>query len=71
MYKEYQEIVAMKCRLETVYSNGVELYLDGEPITPTGIMEHFVKEDSVYMPDFVINEEGVLTQIRYDKVDEK
>ena len=30
MFEEHQEIVAMKCRLESIYSRGVELYLDGK-----------------------------------------
>ena len=36
-----------------------------------GIVERFVMEDSVYMPDFVIDEDGILTQVRYDKIMEK
>jgi len=71
MFEEHQEIVAMKCRLESIYSRGVELYLDGKLMSPAGIVEHFVREESVYMPDFVINEEGILTQVRYDKIVEK
>jgi len=71
MIENHQEVVAMKCRLENIYSKGIELYLDGKPMSPAGIVEHFVHEESVYMPDFVLDEDGVLTQIRYDKVVEK
>lgn len=58
----------MKDRLEAIFNQGIELYLDGKPALPDSIVERFVREDAVYMPDFVINEEGILTQIRYDKI---
>ncbi len=68
MLKNEKEMMTMKDRLEDISSQGIELYLDGLPASPSGIVERFVREDVVYMPDFVINEEGILTQVRYDKV---
>lgn len=68
MWSDKTEIIAMKGRLENILSQGIELYLDGKPASPAGIVERFVREDAVYMPDFVINDEGVLTQVRYDKI---
>ena len=58
----------MKNKLEAILSQGIELYLDGRPASPDRIAERFVREDTVYMPDFVIGENGVLTQVRYDKI---
>ncbi len=66
-----KEMITMKDKLESILSQGIELYLDGRPASPAGIVERFVREDTVYMPDFVISEEGILVQIRYDKVMEK
>lgn len=68
MSKSKSEMMSMRDRLEAILDQGIELYLEGRPASPDGIVERFVREDTVYMPDFVINEEGVLTQIRYDKI---
>ncbi len=70
MLKNKKEMMTMKDRLEDILNQGIELYLDGLPASPSRIAERFVREDAVYMPDFVINEEGILTQVRYDKVKE-
>ena len=71
MSKNKSEMISMKSRLEAILEQGIELYLDGKPASPAGIVERFVMEDSVYMPDFVIDEDGILTQVRYDKIIEK
>lgn len=63
--------MSMKNKLEAILNQGIELYLDGRPASPDRIVERFVREDTVYMPDFVIDEEGILTQVRYDKIMEK
>lgn len=68
MSKSKSEMMSMRDRLEAILDQGIELYLEGKPASPDGIVERFVREDTVYMPDFVINEEGVLTQVRYDKI---
>ena len=64
-------MMSMKNKLEDILNQGIELYLDGRPASPDRIVERFVREDTVYMPDFVIDEEGILTQVRYDKIMEK
>ena len=71
MSKNKSEMMSMKNKLEDILNQGIELYLDGRPASPDRIVERFVREDTVYMPDFVINEDGVLTQVRYDKIMEK
>ncbi len=68
MSKNKNEILSMKNKLEAILDQGIELYLDGRPASPDRIAERFVREDTVYMPDFVIGENGMLTQIRYDKI---
>ena len=70
MLKNKKEMMTMKARLEDILSQGIELYLDGQPASPSRIAERFVREDTVYMPDFVLDEEGVLTQVRYDEIRE-
>lgn len=71
MPEKYVEIQSMKNGLKNILNQGVELYLDGRPATPERIANRFVREEAVYMPDFVLDENGALTQIRYDKVKEK
>ena len=49
---------------------GVDLYLEGEPASPEEIArKFFVNEDTVYMPDFVTDEDGTLQEVRYDRVE--
>ncbi|MDE6950446.1 MAG: hypothetical protein K2P64_05970 [Lachnospiraceae bacterium] len=71
MSKNKNEILSMKNKLEAILEQGIDLYLDGRPASPSRIVERFVREDTVYMPDFVIGDDGVLIQIRYDKIMEK
>lgn len=48
---------------------GIGLYLEGRPSTPEEIRNVCsVCEDSAYMPDYVMDEEGGLKEIRYDRV---
>lgn len=63
------EIQSIKSGLENIHGQGIKLYLDGKEATPDKIVKRFIREEkAVYMPDFVLDENGVLTQIRYDKV---
>jgi len=71
MFVKKEEIQSMTNRLNDILRQGVKLYLNGEPATPEGIVDQFIREETVYMPDFVLDENGTLTQIRYDKVMEK
>lgn len=56
--------------LHTVSSEGVVLYINEEKATPEKIVNaHCLNEDSVYMPDYVLNEAGKLIEIRYNKIE--
>jgi hypothetical protein len=58
-------------KLEKISKLGVGLYLDGKMATPDEIAFHCVNETSstyLYMPDYIMDETGTLTEIRYDKV---
>ncbi len=54
--------------LEGMSKNGIALFLEGEPASPGEIAGKCIREDSCYMADYVINDQGCLTEIRYDKV---
>ena len=54
----------MERHLREIYSKGVDLYLEGEPASPEEIArKFFVNEDTVYMPDFVTDEDGTLREV--------
>ena len=48
--------------------SGVRLYLDGVPATSENIEQNCVNENAVYMPDYVTDREGRVTEIRYDRI---
>lgn len=69
MKKEDDDAPNIKKRLEAIAQNGVALYLDGEEATPERIAGLYaVRESMIYMPDYVTDEKGVLTELRYDRV---
>lgn len=47
---------------------GVRLYLDGVPASLKSIEQNCVMEDSMYMPDYVTDQNGKITEIRYDRI---
>lgn len=55
--------------LEKVHRDGVELFVDGQELGPEEVVRRCVREDSEYMSDYVLGEEGTLEQLRFDKVD--
>lgn len=60
--------VSLGPQLEQLERKGVKLYLNGVPSTTEYIIKHCVNEDTVYMPDYVIDENGKLKEIRYDQI---
>lgn len=55
--------------LEKIEKSGADLYLDGRRIGAGELARTCcVNEEAVYMPDYVLDDAGRLTQIRYDKV---
>ncbi len=60
----------LKEHLKRISKRGVNLYLEGSPASPEEIARRFfVCEDAVYMPDFVMDEQGRLREVRYDKIE--
>lgn len=49
--------------------DGVEFFVDGEVVRPSDAFSRAVKEDGVYMTDYVWGDKGQLKQVRLDKVD--
>lgn len=58
----------LKEKLEQVQSTGVSLFLEGEPATPAVIAEKCVCENMIYMADYVLDDNGILKELRYDRI---
>ena len=55
--------------LEQMEEAGVGFYLNGRRATPKDIIDKCsLREKAVYMPDFVMDDEGRLKEARYDEV---
>ena len=48
---------------------GTELYVDGEKVSPSQAAAYAVREESPYMADYILGEQGKISQVRLDKVD--
>lgn len=55
-------------RLKKWEEAGIRLYLDGRPSTSEYIGKRCVREDTLYMPDYVTDKEGKIKEIRYDRI---
>lgn len=66
MLFDNDEKKAIKKHLVKIQKTGVDLFLDGKLSTPETIASQCVKEELTYMPDFIRNNRGRLTQVRYD-----
>lgn len=58
----------MKQELEHVYKSGVDLYLDGTRSSPDVIAYRCIREDKIYMADYIWDEGGNLKELRYDRI---
>lgn len=47
----------------------LEVYMDDKRITLEEALSRCVQECAVYMPDYVLDEKGVLKQLRFDRID--
>lgn len=75
MYDEKNELTEvetarknMSVFLTRLQSGGVELFVDGKTAMPGEIASKTIREDSLYMADYVLGEGGRIEQVRFDKV---
>ena len=47
----------------------LEVYMDNKRTTLEDALKRCVQERTIYMPDYVLDENGVLEQLRFDKID--
>lgn len=55
-------------RLREWEKAGIRLYLDGAPTSSENIERNCVNEETLYMPDYVTDNEGRIKEIRYDRI---
>ncbi len=65
--RSVREMIRMQ--MQKVQERGVCLYVDDHPATPEEVACKCVQEQTVYMPDYVLNDMGVLEQVRFDRID--
>lgn len=58
----------LKEKLESIRQSGVSLFLEGKPASPETIADKCVCEDAIYMADYVLDENGRLKELRYDRI---
>ncbi len=61
----------LRYRLESKGEPGLEVYIDNRRTTLEEALARCVQERAVYMPDYILDENGVLEQIRFDKIKEQ
>ena len=59
---------SLKSQLENLERQGIKLYLNGAPSNTDSIVKNCIREDTIYMPDYVTDENGEIREIRYDKI---
>jgi hypothetical protein len=70
--RKVTELESAREKMQTLWlqmqSCGVELFVDGEAVSPSEAAARTVREDSPYMADYVLGDNGVLSQLRFDRV---
>lgn len=69
MKEDNANFLELFLELEGAEKNGIPLKLDGYPSSPLQIAQTCtVREENNYMRDYLTNEEGMIHEIRFDKV---
>lgn len=53
---------------QRMHREGAEFFVDGEVVLPGDAVSKAVREDCVYMTDYVWGDKGKIKQVRLDKV---
>lgn len=65
--KDIEEI--LRNRMSNTQKSELEVYMDNKRTTLEDALKRCVQERTVYMPDYVLDENGVLEQLRFDRID--
>lgn len=53
---------------ERLRDNGAVFFVDDQPILPKKALIRVVKEENIYMPDYITDETGKITEVRFDRI---
>ncbi len=59
----------IRMQMQKAQEQGVSLYVDDHPASPEEVACKCVQEQTVYMPDYILNDMGILEQVRFDRID--
>lgn len=67
-----KELENSRARMQRLWSQmqdcGVELFVDGKSVSSGEAASRTVRENSPYMADYVMGDNGIIRQIRFDRV---
>lgn len=69
--KNKMDTCSLRAQLSVLEKAGIKLYLNGMPSNTEYIVQNCVREDTVYMPDYITDEKGNIKEVRYDKISQK
>ncbi len=61
----------LRYRMGSRQKKSLEVYIDNELTTLEDALTRCVQERTVYMPDYILDENGILEQLRFDRIDYK
>lgn len=60
---------ALEQQLNVMRKRELKVYMDNQQVTLEEALARCVQEQTVYMPDYVMDENGILEQVRFDRID--
>ncbi len=64
--KEYKELYK---EMEVLEKHGIHILLEGMPVTALSVVQaHMLKEEGTYMRDYVLDQQGHLTEVRFNDI---
>lgn len=60
---------AIEYQLSIMRKKEITVYMDNKPVSLDEALVRCVQECTVYMPDYVLDENGILEQVRFDRID--
>ncbi len=59
----------LEYQLNIMRKRDLKIYMDNQQVTLEEALTRCVQERTVYMPDYVLDENGILEQVRFDRID--
>ena len=65
-------VIIWERALRDYEKEGIHILLNGLPASPMQVVQvHIMREDSVYMRDYVLNEKGDIKELCFNNVDQR